>query len=64
MTATLQAALDRREPLVTATGDDALAALSYIGANGGRVQAMARGKRNAQWKLEIYWQQPNAITND
>jgi len=64
MTATLQAALDRREPLVTATGDDALAALSYIGANGGRVQTMTRGKTNAEWEMEIYWQQPNAITND
>ena len=64
MTATLQAALDRREPLVTATGDDALDALQFVGANGGRVQTMTRGKTNAEWLLEIYWQPPNEITND
>jgi len=64
MTAAVQLALDRRDVEITVSGPDTIEALQFIGANGGRVQAMARGKRNAEWVLEIYWQQPNAITND
>ena len=64
MTATIQAALDRRDREITVAGQDTLDALQFIGANGGRVQTMTRGKANAAWQMEIYWQQPNEITND
>jgi len=63
VTAAVQLALDRRDREITVAGDDAIAALSYIGANGGRAN-MRRGKTNAEWLLEIYWQPPNEITND
>jgi hypothetical protein len=64
MTAAVQLALDRRDREITVAGQDTLDALQFVGANGGRVQTMTRGKTNAEWILEIYWQNPNAITND
>lgn len=59
MTAAVQLALDRRDREITVAGQDTLAALQFVGANGGRVEAMERGKRNAEWRLEIYWKNPN-----
>ena len=64
MTAAVQAQLDNRDREITVAGDDTLEALQFIGANGGRVQEMERGKTNAAWILSVYWHNPDRIDND
>ena len=53
------AAINRKDGIVEVSGYDMAEALERIVAAGGRVEAMERGKHNADWFLEVWWN-PNA----